>query len=70
VCGIENPQGLHVPFTRDGDSGSRASYTARPEHVGWPNLLHGGVTTSGRPSKTSARSSDSVTVTLALPPLK
>jgi acyl-coenzyme A thioesterase PaaI-like protein len=43
VCGVENPFGLHVPFTRDGDSGSRASYVVRPEHVGWPGLLHGGV---------------------------
>jgi len=43
VCGDDNALGLHVPFTRDGDSGSRASYTVRAEHVGWPGLLHGGV---------------------------
>lgn len=43
VCGEENSLGLHVPFTRDGENGSRAAYTVRPEHVGWPGLLHGGL---------------------------
>ena len=43
VCGEENPLGLHVPFARDGENGSRAAYVARPEHVGWPGLLHGGL---------------------------
>jgi len=44
VCGPENASGLHVPFLPDGDNGSRAMYIARPEHVGWPGILHGGVT--------------------------
>ena len=43
VCGPENAVGLHVPFERDGPQGSRAAYTAREEHCGWPGLLHGGV---------------------------
>ena len=43
VCGVENPLGLHVPFTRDGERGSRATYTVRSEHVGWPGLIHGGL---------------------------
>ena len=43
VCGPENANGLHVPFVSDGAHGSRASYTARAEHCGWPGLLHGGV---------------------------
>jgi acyl-coenzyme A thioesterase PaaI-like protein len=43
VCGPDNAVGLHVPFTRDGPHGSRADYTAREEHCGWPGLLHGGV---------------------------
>jgi uncharacterized protein (TIGR00369 family) len=34
---------MHIPFTRDGELGSRAEYTARAEHCGWPGLLHGGV---------------------------
>ena len=43
VCGSENPAGLHVTFARDGDAGCRAEYVARPEHVGWPGLIHGGL---------------------------
>ena len=43
VCGPENANGLHVPFVSDGAHGSRAAYTARAEHCGWPRLLHGGV---------------------------
>lgn len=44
VCGAENPLGLRVHFERLGENGSRASYTARAEHAGWPGILHGGVT--------------------------
>ena len=43
VCGPNNASGLKVPFVPDGDHGSRAAYTARAEHCGWPGLLHGGV---------------------------
>lgn len=43
VCGPENTVGFQLPFARDGDHGSRAVYTARAEHCGWPGLLHGGV---------------------------
>jgi acyl-coenzyme A thioesterase PaaI-like protein len=44
ACGQENPQGLRVAFAPDGGQGSRATYTARAEHDGWPGILHGGVT--------------------------
>jgi len=44
VCGPENPGGMHVQFFPDGPNGSRALYTARVEHAGWPGILHGGVT--------------------------
>jgi acyl-coenzyme A thioesterase PaaI-like protein len=44
VCGPDNPGGLRVPFFPDGPQGSRALYTARAEHGGWPGILHGGVT--------------------------
>lgn len=44
VCGSDNPLGLRVPFSPDGESGSQASYTARAEHAGWNGILHGGVT--------------------------
>ncbi|MGA2960938.1 MAG: PaaI family thioesterase [Candidatus Korobacteraceae bacterium] len=44
VCGPENTRGMQVPFFADGPHGSRALYTARAEHSGWPGMLHGGVT--------------------------
>jgi len=44
VCGAQNPLGLKVPFVPYGENGSRARYTARKEHAGWKNILHGGVT--------------------------
>ncbi len=44
VCGQANQRGLQVKFEREGEHGSRALYTARVEHDGWPGLLHGGVT--------------------------
>lgn len=43
VCGPDNARGLHVPFAREGENGSCATYTVRAEHGGWPGLLHGGV---------------------------
>src|SRR5258708_21579695 len=46
VCGPDNARGLQVAFLADGAHGSRALYTARPEHAGLPGLLHGGVTFS------------------------
>jgi acyl-coenzyme A thioesterase PaaI-like protein len=44
VCGPENPLGLKIKFVADGPNGTRAEYTARAEHCGWPGLLHGGIT--------------------------
>jgi acyl-coenzyme A thioesterase PaaI-like protein len=46
VCGQANAQGLRIPFVRDGEHGSSASYEARAEHEGWPGVLHGGITFS------------------------
>ena len=43
VCGVENRSGLGVRFEPEGTNGSRAYYTARPDHGGWPGVLHGGV---------------------------
>jgi acyl-coenzyme A thioesterase PaaI-like protein len=34
---------LSISFVADGPQGSRALYTARADHEGWPGLLHGGV---------------------------
>jgi hypothetical protein len=55
VCGPDNARGLQVAFLADGAHGSRALYTARPEHEGWPGLLHGGVTFSLRRKGLEAR---------------
>lgn len=46
VCSPDNVSGLQVSFMADGAHGSRAHYTARPEHEGWPGLLYGEVTFS------------------------
>jgi uncharacterized protein (TIGR00369 family) len=43
VCGLENTAGLRIPFGKDGEGGSRAEYVARPEHAGWPTVIHGGL---------------------------
>ncbi len=43
VCGSDNPLGLHVTFAPAPDGTARADYTAREEHVGWPETIHGGI---------------------------
>jgi uncharacterized protein (TIGR00369 family) len=43
VCGVENDAGLRLPFRKDEGGGSRADYVARPEHAGWPGVIHGGL---------------------------
>ncbi len=43
VCGSANDRGLHVRFERGPDGGSVTRYTARAEHVGWPDVIHGGL---------------------------
>jgi uncharacterized protein (TIGR00369 family) len=43
VCGTGNPAGLRLPFHKDEGGGSRAEYVARPEHAGWPGIIHGGL---------------------------
>lgn len=43
VCGSENPEGLQIPFERRPKGGCRAEYTAKPTHVGWPDIIHGGL---------------------------
>jgi uncharacterized protein (TIGR00369 family) len=43
VCGLENADGLRIPFRKDGEGASRAEYVARPEHAGWPSVIHGGL---------------------------
>jgi acyl-coenzyme A thioesterase PaaI-like protein len=43
VCGTENDAGLRLPFRKDESGGSRADFVARPEHAGWPGIIHGGL---------------------------
>jgi acyl-coenzyme A thioesterase PaaI-like protein len=43
VCGSENPEGLQISFERRAEGGCRAEYTAKPTHVGWPEIVHGGL---------------------------
>jgi acyl-coenzyme A thioesterase PaaI-like protein len=43
VCGPENPSGLKIPFQKVDVGVSRAEYVARPEHAGWPTVIHGGL---------------------------
>ncbi len=41
-CGCNNPIGLKLSFTRDGDT-LRTEFTPNKTHQGWPGLLHGGI---------------------------
>jgi len=41
-CSPNNPIGLKMKFEEDGDV-CRAYYTARPEHMGWNDVVHGGL---------------------------
>ena len=41
-CGQNNPVGMKLRFTRDGDT-LRTEFTPDKMHQGWPGLLHGGI---------------------------
>jgi acyl-coenzyme A thioesterase PaaI-like protein len=41
-CGDDNPIGLHLRFTPEGD-GVTASFIPRPEHQGFHDMVHGGI---------------------------
>ena len=41
-CGRNNPIGLKLQFTKEGDTVS-AEYTPDKAYQGWPGLLHGGI---------------------------
>jgi uncharacterized protein (TIGR00369 family) len=43
VCGTDNVAGLRIAFREGPGGGSRAEYVARPEHAGWPGIIHGGL---------------------------
>lgn len=42
ACGKENPIGLKIDFTVDGDS-CTGEFTGTENHVGWHNTVHGGI---------------------------
>lgn len=42
VCGPDNPVGLRLRFTRDGEAVT-AEFVPREEHVGWEGVVHGGI---------------------------
>jgi acyl-coenzyme A thioesterase PaaI-like protein len=41
-CGDDNPIGLHLRFTPDGE-GVKASFVPGPEHQGFDGVVHGGI---------------------------
>lgn len=43
-CGHNNPIGLKLHFTKDGDT-CRAEFTPDKAHQGWPGVVHGGILT-------------------------
>jgi acyl-coenzyme A thioesterase PaaI-like protein len=42
ACGPDNPVGLKIRFTLEGDV-CTARFTPGPEHVGWHDTVHGGI---------------------------
>jgi len=45
VCGRDNPIGLRLTFETDGQR-VFTEFTPRPEHQGYPGVLHGGITSA------------------------
>jgi acyl-coenzyme A thioesterase PaaI-like protein len=44
-CGIANPEGLRLSVEADGEA-ARAVLQPRPEHQGFPGVMHGGLVTT------------------------
>jgi acyl-coenzyme A thioesterase PaaI-like protein len=42
ACGHENPIGLHIKFSFDGEA-CTAVFTPNQNHVGWEDTVHGGI---------------------------
>ncbi len=42
ACGVENPIGLQIKFTVDGDT-CTGKFTPSENHVGWNDTVHGGI---------------------------
>ena len=41
-CGVNNPAGLKLKYTKDGDE-ARSEFTISERYEGWPGILHGGI---------------------------
>ncbi len=46
VCGLGNPIGLRAAFYEDDAGRVTAKFTPRPEHQGFPGIMHGGIVTA------------------------
>lgn len=46
VCGLGNPIGLQAAFYEDDAGRVTAKFTPRPEHQGFPGVMHGGIVTA------------------------
>jgi uncharacterized protein (TIGR00369 family) len=46
VCGLGNPIGLRAAFYEDAAGRVTAKFTPRPEHQGFPGIMHGGIITA------------------------
>jgi uncharacterized protein (TIGR00369 family) len=46
VCGLGNPIGLQAAFYEDDAGRVTAKFTPRPEHQGFPGIMHGGIITA------------------------
>ncbi|MBI5878411.1 MAG: PaaI family thioesterase [Chloroflexi bacterium] len=76
ICGMDNPIGLKAFFYEQSDGSVRVNFTPRPEHQGYPGVLHGGIITAlldetlGRASMTQGREQWMMTAKLELRFLK
>ncbi len=46
VCGLGNSIGLRAAFYEDDTGRVTAKFTPRPEHQGFPGIMHGGIVTA------------------------
>lgn len=76
ICGMQNPIGLKAFFYEQSDESVQVRFTPRPEHQGFPGVMHGGLITAlldetlGRASMTRGRMQWMMTAKLELRFLK
>ena len=42
VCGLDNPSGLKLRFSREGQTSVSTQFTLPRDWTGWGNVMHGG----------------------------